>query len=222
MKSSRTPAALITALIVGSVLAGAGAMTLSPADDVPRPYAPRADAIGPCADCDDQLLGYGLDAQRQSVTAHVTRSGWRMCPAGFRGAGRFGSDRRCASNTRFTVWSEDTKGLFRTPGLAPVAVCEIGEQKSFEVVAERGVHRGPVNAGNPMMVRNTVPSSCAQIRSAQPELAAQRFEVHQLSQVRRVVAETRDTASGKVVAAAHEIGQLRFQVAVAIGVEGWQ
>ncbi len=206
-------------MIVGVVLGGAMTLGAFPTDDVPRPFAPRADADGPCADCDDQLLGYGSSPTAQSVTDHVSRSGWRTCPAGFRGAGLFGSDRRCASNTTFRVWSEQADGLYRTPGRAPVAVCDVDEQKDFEVVAERGAHRGPVGPNNPALVRNTFNGSCADLRKDRPGLAEQRFEVHQLSRVVRVIAETRDTASGDVVAAAHEIGRIRFQIAAMIAVE---
>ncbi|CAM3685224.1 hypothetical protein ACXYTP_09275 [Tsukamurella ocularis] len=218
-KSTRAYGMMATLLAVGLAIGGIGGVALSDSDEVPRPFAPRADAIGPCADCDDRVLGFGADPGPQSVADHITRGRWSICPAGFRGAGRFGAGGRCASNTTFRVWTETTSGLFRTPGLAPVATCEVGEQKEFEVVAERGAHRGPVRPGNPRLYRNTYPSSCSQIRNEQPELARQRFEVQQLSQVLRVLAETRDTASGEVVVAAHEIGQLRFPIAGAIGVE---
>jgi len=206
-------------LVVGLAIGGIGGVALSDSNDVPRPFAPRADAIGPCADCDDQLLGFGLEPSPQTVTERISRGRWSPCPAGYRGAGRFGADGRCDSDTTFRVWSERSIGLFRTPGLGPVAVCALDEEKNFDVVSERGVHRGPVGPTNPMVVRGTHNCSCSEIRASQPELARQRFEVHQLSQVMRVLAETRDSASGEVVTAAHEIGQIRFPVAVAIGVE---
>lgn len=142
-----------------------------------------------------------------------------MCPAGFRGTGRLGENGRCLSDTTFLVWSENIHGFYRTPGLAPVAVCEVGEEKGFTVIAERGRHRGPIAPGNPVVQRATTKGSCAGIRSAQPELAQQRFEVHQLSRVSRVLAEPRDTASRRVVGPARDIGQIRFPLAFAIGVE---
>lgn len=206
-------------LLAGFVAGGFGGVALSDSPDPPRPFAPRADALGPCADCDDQLLDHALLPAPQSVVDSVDRASWSMCPAGFRGTGRLGENGRCLSDTTFLVWSENIHGFYRTPGLAPVAVCEVGEEKGFTVIAERGRHRGPIAPGNPVVQRDTTKGSCAGIRSAQPELAQQRFEVHQLSRVSRVLAEPRDTASRRVVGPARDIGQIRFPLAFAIGVE---
>ncbi|WP_139184229.1 hypothetical protein [Tsukamurella pulmonis] len=209
---------MIAVLVIGLAAGSLGAL-LSESTDPPRPFAPRADALGPCGDCDDQLLDSALLPAPQSVTDSVDRGPWSICPAGYRGAGRLGEEGRCLSDTTFRVWSETIAGLYRTPGLAPIAFCEVGEEKDFTVAVERTRHRGPTGPDNPAIQRSTAKGSCAGIRRTQPELAQQRFEVHRLSRVSRVLAEPRDTASRRVVGPARDIGQIRFPLAFAIGVE---
>ncbi|MDP0399137.1 hypothetical protein [Tsukamurella strandjordii] len=53
----------------------------------------------------------------------------------------------------------------------------------------------------------------------QPQLADKPFEVHQLSSIVRVWAEAVDTRSGVTVAPAQPIGEMRTQLAQAVGVE---
>lgn len=206
-------------LVVGVVVGGAcTAWVLCPAE-VPRPSAPRANEFGPCAECHAQPPVNSTEVTIRDVVTATGRRSLGVCPAEFRGAGRFGSDGTCASDTTFHVSMSLLSGLYRTPGQPPVATCKVGVDTRFEVVVDRNASTTEPVPDNTSGMRATTWSGCNEIRKLQPDLQDVEFEVHQLSRLTRCTASAVDTASGREVEPEHLLG---FRRSLTLNVVGAQ
>jgi len=209
----------LAALFLGLLIGVAGTAWILRPVDLPRPSAPRATATNPCADCavlpPSNTLGAVVG---ELVTDSVRRPTIGICPAGYRGAGKLGSDGVCRSETTFRVEMELLAGTYRVPDQAPVARCEIGSDARFPVVSVRYLGSAHIGARAEAPIRDETESSCDAVRRAQPELANAAFEVHQLVWLQRYSAETLDTATNRIVEPLRTIGYRRTPTLNVVGV----